>query len=410
MVKTVVIVCDYGYIEGGAARIAHETAIGLKESGLDVIFFCAVGPVSEELQNSGIETICLNQDDILHEKNKIKGALRGINNKEAKRGFAELLDRLKPEETIIHVHTWTKGISSSIFPVAKKKKFKVVITVHDYFLICPNGGLFNYPKRRICEVKPMSVKCLNCNCDARSYPQKLFRVIRQWKQNRNIRRCDNISYIFISEFSKREFLKRYNKISPNRQYFLVNMIHFDESRFRVECEKNDIYLFIGGLTEVKGIRIFCEAVTNAGVKAIVIGQGILKEELEQKYPNIEFVGWKSKVEMLPYLKRTRCLIFPSIWYEASPLTPLEVMAYGIPVVCSDLNAASEYIEFENAGMVYNGSNIEKLCEAIDKAHDDVLLKEMSENIFNGFNVTKFSKSKYVGNILKIFERILQDER
>ena len=41
------------------------------------------------------------------------------------------------------------------------------------------------------------------------------------------------------------------------------MIDFEENRYRVKCEDNDTYLFIGGLTEVKGIRQFCEAVTKA---------------------------------------------------------------------------------------------------------------------------------------------------
>ena len=47
-VRNVIVVCDYGYVEGGAARIACETALALSARGLKVTFFCAVGPVSEE--------------------------------------------------------------------------------------------------------------------------------------------------------------------------------------------------------------------------------------------------------------------------------------------------------------------------------------------------------------------------
>lgn len=406
MVKNVVIVCDYGFIEGGAARIAHDTALALQDEGLRIIFFCAVGPVSEELKNSRIEVVCLEQSDILHERNRLKGVMRGIKNKLAKKKFSDLLNELNSDETIIHVHTWTKAVSSVIFSVARKKKFKVVITVHDYFLICPNGGLFNYKKRKICQLKPLSIKCLACNCDARSYSQKLFRVIRQWQQNRNIRRSKNISYIFISEFSKREFFKRYNKIAPERQFFLPNMIHFENLRFRVECEKNDIFLFIGGITEVKGIRIFCEAVTKANVKAIVIGQGILKEELEQQYPDIEFVGWKSKQEMLSYLKRTRCLIFPSVWYEVSPLTPLEVMAYGVPVICSNLNAALDYIEDGKSGLAYNGIAVDDLVNAIYQMKEDSQVNNYSEYTFHHFDMALFSEDSYKDKLIEIYGDLL----
>lgn len=405
MIKNVIIVCDYGYIEGGAARIAHETAMALHNEGYNVIFFCAVGPVSQQLRDSGVNVVCLDQDDILHEKSRIKGILRGISNKQAKREFSKILNDFDNCDTVIHVHTWTKGVSSSIFKVAEKKGFKVLITVHDYFLICPNGGLFDYQKKEICNLKPMSEKCVLCNCDARSYPQKIFRVVRQVVQNRNIRKRKNISYIFISEFSKREFLKRYNKILESRQYFLPNMINFPEHRERVQCENNDIYLFIGGITEVKGIRIFCEAVTKANVKAVVIGQGILRDELEDKYPNIEFVGWKSKDEMIPYLQQTRCLIFPSIWYETMGLAVLEVMAYGIPVICSDLNAASDFIDNGISGLIYKGVETEELIEEIKDTSDNNLVKKLSQNCFKQFKVDLYSSNSYVHGLIKIYAEI-----
>ena len=403
MLKNIIIVCDYGYVEGGAARIANETALALKQEGFRVIFFCAVSPVSETLTDNGIEVVCLEQSDILHEKSRIKGVLRGINNKQAKKRFSALLDTLDPKETVVHVHTWTKGVSSAIFPVAKKKGFQVAITVHDYFLVCPNGGLFHYPKKEICHVKPMSLKCLTCNCDARSYPQKLFRVVRQRRQNKNIRKCDNISYIFISEFSKREFLKRYDKIAENKRFFLTNLVNFEKTRFRISCENNDTFLFIGGLTEVKGVRLFCEAATQAQVKAVVIGQGVLKEELEQAYPNIQFVGWKNKADMLPYLEKTRCLVFPSICYETMGLTPLEVMAYGVPVICSNLSAASEYVSTD---FLYDGTSVSALTEKIQETKE-MDVKPVSEEIFSSFDEEKYSKETYIKNAINIYEELLR---
>lgn len=405
MIKNVIIVCDYGYIEGGASKVAQKTASVLKEKGLNVFLFCAVGPVSNELNQSGINVICLEQDDILHERNKLKGVLRGISNKAAKIEFKKLLSAFDASDTIIHVHTWTKGVSSSIFKTAEKEGFKVVITVHDYFLICPNGGLFNYPQKKICELKPMSLKCLLCNCDARSYPQKVFRVLRQSKQNKNIRERKNISYIFISEFSKRQFFKRYNKIPKEKQYFLTNIVDFEKERNRVECEKNNAYLFIGGVTEVKGIRMFCTAVSKSGVKAVVIGAGILKEELEKQYPEIKFVGWKSKEEIKPYIERARCLVFSSIWYEVSPLTPLETLAYGVPVICSDLNATSELIEHRKSGLIYHGNSVEDLSAAIEESKDDELIKNLSEYAFSHFEEEKYSAEKYVSDLLKIYGEI-----
>ena len=409
--KNIVVVCDYGHVEGGAARIALDTAKVLARDGYRVWLFCAVGPVDGELAAAGVQTVCLGQDDILHEKSRVRGVLRGLCNRQAKRAFSELLSTLDPEETVIHVHTWTKGVSSVIFPVAEKKRFRVVLTVHDFFLVCPNGGLFNYRTSRICTYKPLSPRCLLCNCDSRSYPQKLFRVLRQRVQNRNIRRRKNVSYIFISEFAKREFLRRYDRIPERQRYFLTNMIRFDAVRSRVPCEQNGTYLYIGGVAEHKGLRVFCEAVTAAGVPATVVGTGILEAELKQKYPNICFAGWKSKAEMLPYMQEARCLIFPSVYYEVSPLTPLEVMAYGVPVICSDLNAASENVRDGQTGYLYAGAGGSRaLAEAIGKTQDDEVVRRMSEYIFEHFDAERYSEATYLRGLLQIYEKVLHGEK
>lgn len=400
MINNAVIINDYGYVDGGASRIALQTAIGLAARGVKVYFFCAVPPVSGELQKDSIEIICLEQKDSLHCESKLRGFRQGIYNKKAAEELEKLLCGLSPCDTAIHIHTWTKALSASVFHISEKAGFSTFVTVHDYFLVCPNGGLFDYRKKSICELKPMSLKCKTCNCDSRNYAYKLFRVMRQLRQNKIIRKSGKLHYIFISEFSRKQFIRRFGEISENKKYFLPNPMSRDPERKRVECEKNDVYLFIGGITEVKGIRIFCEAVEKTNVKAVVIGDGMLKEELQSRYPHIDFVGWKTKSEMLPYFERARCLIFPSIWYEASPLTPKEVMEYGIPVICSDLNAAKDFVKDGETGYVYDGTSVDALAETIRLvALSDIT--SVSEKVFKeaGYYM---DEDEYTDELLKIY--------
>lgn len=131
-VKNVIVICDFAYIEGGASRVAHESAIALSRD-YHVTLFAAVGPVSAELQASNVDVVCLGQKDILHDSNRFHAVLQGLWNKEAKKKLAELLKPFSCEDTIVHVHTWTKGISSSIFPLLEEKDFQVALTTHDYF-------------------------------------------------------------------------------------------------------------------------------------------------------------------------------------------------------------------------------------------------------------------------------------
>ena len=151
------------------------------------------------------------------------------------------------------------------------------------------------------------------------------------------------------------------------------------------------------MSEEKGVRIFCEAVHNSGVNGVVIGDGPLLAELETAYPEIIFTGWLDKSQILEWLKKTRCLIFPSVWYEVSPLVPPEVNAYGIPVIASDCNAATD-----NASFVYHSSeeleDIMRLVNTLD-------IKALSEEIYNSFDESV--TTNYADNLMKIYESPLE---
>lgn len=401
--KNIIIICDFGYIEGGASRVAHESAIELSKY-FNVTLFCAVGPISKELKESKVNVKCLGQSDILNNKNRINAFYQGIWNKKAKNEFSDLLDKFSAIDTVIHVHTWTKGISSSIFKVAEIKGFKVLLTVHDYFLVCPNGGLYDYQKHIICEKRPLSYKCICTNCDSRSYAHKIFRVARQFVQNNSIRKRKNISYLFISNFAKRQLLKRNPKIE--KSYFLLNPINF-ENRFKVNCSENKLYVYIGRLTDDKGIRIFCEGVTKAGVPAIVIGRGILEKELKNKYRNIKFIGWLDKKDMAQYIKKARCLIFPSTYYEASPLTPLELMACGVPCIISDKNSSKELIIEGENGYLYDGYDANMLADKIKDSLNNKVIEKMSDKIYETFDINKFSVKVHINKIIDIYNGVLK---
>ncbi len=391
MLKNVVIVCDYAYVEGGAAAIAIDTALKLAQHGYSVYFFAGSGTPDERLLNSkNIRFVSAEQDDILHDKNRIRAMMKGIWNFRTARAFRDLLSLLDKDETVLHIHTWTKVLSSSVFREAFKAGFRTFLTFHDYFTVCPNGGCYNYQAGRICEIPPMSMKCVLSNCDARHYYHKIWRVIRQYVQNKSLREKSGMGYIFISEFSKRQLLKRMPV--PKNQYFVHNPIYFTD-RYRIKAENNSNFLFIGRLAPEKGVLHFCKAVHDTGVKGVVIGDGSLRAELESQYPEITFTGWLDKEHILEWLKKTRCLVFPSVLYEVSPLVPFEVNAYGIPVIASDCNAASD-----NAAFVYHS---QEELEALIRQVNSQDIRQLSEETYNNFDET--STRNYVDNLLNVYE-------
>lgn len=395
----VIIVNDFDYVQGGASKVAIETANLLASKGVNVIFFS--GDSSKESQlNSKVKKICTCQGEALKNKNKIIGALNGIYNFRAKRQLGQLLKTLDREKTIIHVHGWTKCLSSSIFDISFKMNYKIVLTMHDYFTACPNGGFFNYRKNRICYLKPMSWKCIKCNCDSRNYFFKIYRLIRQFVQTKIVKLNKNLKYaIGISDLNIR-VLKKYLSDNIHIQK-IYNPIDFELPLKKVDVSKNHRYLYIGRVTKEKGVEIFCREISKRNYKGVVVGNGSELEKMKLKYSNIDFVGWKTKDEIEEYLKNARMLIFPSLWYEGAPLTPLEAMSYGIPCVVSNCSSAIEYFN-QNNGEIFDPYISNSLTEKIDIINCDINM--YSENAYN--YMLNYKKNIYINELEKFYEKVL----
>lgn len=392
-ISNIVVVNDFDYIQGGASKVAIQTANLLKEKNkdLNVYFFSGCHDKTSTLNNN-IVSICTNQGEFLKDKNKFRGIFNGLYNFKAKVLFKKMLNSLDKEETIIHIHGWTKCLSSSVFDIAFKMNFKVVLTMHDYFTACPNGGYFNYPKNEICQLKPLSYKCLNCNCDSRNYTFKLYRVFRQFIQNYIVKLNAKIENVIgISDLNIRVLKETLNKNVIIKKIY--NPIELKKHK-KIDWRKNEYYLYVGRVSKEKGVNLFCDAISKLNLKGIVVGDGSEKSFLENKYNNIKFVGWKTSSEVNEYIKNAKCLIFPSLWYEGAPLTPLEAMAYGIPSLVNEVCSAKEYVDLKHR---FNSKNIKTIIQNFehDKSNDLGYIVELND----------FSSEKYVENLIKYYNEV-----
>ena len=409
-IKNLVVVCDYAYIEGGATSVAIQTALSMVDRIENVYYFSAVGPVCKELVNSDVYVICLNQNDINTEPNRLKAAIYGIWNRNSYRKFEYLLNKLEKDETIVHVHSWTKALSASVLSCALKKNFRVVLTLHDYFTVCPNGGLYNYKSKKSCELSPMSLKCIFCNCDKRSYIQKIWRVLRQAVIKEVLDDNCRIEYIYISEFS----YKIINRYLKGKYYFIRDPYDLGDSVIYNPSNGRD-YIYLGRISEEKGIDLFCKAFSELLKekkilgKALVIGDGELKQSLERLYPEITFVGWQEHNKLYKYMSNARALVFPSRWYETAGLTPIEVMSHGIPCIISDNCAAQDYVVDGLNGLLFLNENIDDLKSKILSLEDNDKMMYLYNNIkkydFNDFCLETYKNKLWELYLYTILERI-----
>lgn len=405
----VIIVAPRGIV-GGAEKVALNSAIALAKSSSvqKVIYFSAV-PLNQQEQGiaskAGVILHDLGQEDILKDKNHLRAALRGIWNFKAAKEMSTLLDEFSPEDTLVHFHHWDNTISSAPIRAVWRNGFKAVGTLHYYSVICPNGFFFNFPEMRICRLPPMSLGCIFNHCDPRSYKQKFWRLVRQWVKNYWAGIPGKLSaLITISDFSEK-ILAPY--LPPEVPRFRVsNPIDCDEVTEPVDVLNNEIFLFVGRLVKEKGVRLFCNAVTEAGVQGVVAGDGPERVPLQKEFPEISWLGWRSPEEIKKIMSQARALIFPSLWYEVSPLTTLEAAALGIPSIISDACAAQEGMEDEVSGLLFQSENVMDLVRQIKRMTDPTFAKKLSQSTFCAFWNAPPTMARHADELLKVYKSLL----
>lgn len=402
----ILIINDTANVIGGAASVAIQTADLLGKAGNHVVFFAARGPIDNRLaSNSNVEVILLDQELCLNDRHKLKGALRGLFNRYA---YHQLLQLLHEDKTIqiAHIHSWTKALSSSVFLALKKTGVPTALTVHDYFLACPNGGLFDYQKCKICPLRPMSLRCIIRNCDRRSYAQKLYRVARTGIQSLILRNWMPKN-IHVSNFARMVLVKQSKRydgiIIPNP--VMTQAIQY------VDCLGNRKFAYVGRVDKEKGVDLFCEAATKIGVEAKVIGTGDQLENLKQKYPQIQFFGWRKQEDIPKLLQDVRCCVFPSRWYEAAPLTPIEIMhSCGIPFIISSSSAARDSIEDNRTGFLFETNNIKSLIEKMEIVLNDSIFNVIVQTIQTRRNANDIQTGKtYIKELTCEYERMVRSD-
>lgn len=404
MIDNVVIVSDFGYVEGGASNVAIRTAEGLikKHPDVTVYFFCGKQPKTAFLSGKNIKVVCTDQKEL--KEQKWLGLFRGLWNAKSYRMLKNLLARLDQRRTVVHVHTWTKVLSPSIFFALRNQK-NVLLTLHDYFAVCPNGAFFDYGTGRICRKKALSLSCLTSNCDRNSYAEKLWRFCRSIIQRPLMDRIDN--RIVLSDISASIF----ENYMPEKHYFRLLNPLVGTKRSRIAAEKNSKYAYIGRLDDEKGVLFLARAMRRIGADIIFIGEGRLRTQISEILPEAAITGWVDSAEIYPHLQDVKCLIFPSLWYETFGMVVVEAGSMGIPSIVAEDSAAAELVQSHETGMVYSTYDMEDLMEKVHQfeLHSSETLRTLSLHNYETFNDRKFSQDVYLDGLFSIYGKLSRHE-
>ncbi len=417
----ILILSDYTFVKGGAEQVAIASAIGLAKKNHEVIFFSAVGPVSEELSSADLkEVICLDQSDILDNPSRIKAMISGIYNFSAVKELKKLFKRWLPD--IIHIHGVSKALSWAPIIIAKSFKIPVIYTIHDYGLLCPNLGIYNFKTQKICKYykKGCLTRCMITNCDKRSYGQKLWRWSRYvittkiFQVNKKVN-----AFIAVGSFIQRFFSENLRTKKQIRLIYnpmvIKKEIKLPDKKVK-RPGKNDLikFLYAGRLSSEKGIELLLGAIKEVNAELIIIGDGELmplcKKVSKETRGRVKILGYQDRQSVFNNMRSCDCLVLPSKWLDPAPLILAEASYNGLPCIVADHGGLSEFIKPGINGIYFEPGKMSSLkkvmAEIVENPELLVPLKKNSKEIIQKMNL---SMDNHTEGIMKLYYEILAEK-
>ena len=401
--QTVVIISDHAFINGGQAKVALDSALGLKARGFDVRVFASVGPADARLAEAGIPVTLLNGHDILSDPNRGRAIVNGVWNRQAGRALTHMLSGLDPATTLVHIHGWAKALSGAIAPAVRQSGLPHVYTMHEYALACPNSAFLDHKRVEICTRKPLGFDCLTTQCDSRSYAHKGWRVLRQlglhaggWPKH-----LPHLIYLSQTELEA----MRPNLPDTARLWHVTNPVDAEPDA-QVDVANNDEFVFVGRLSPEKGPVLFAEAAKEAGIRAVFVGSGDEEEAVRAANPDAELTGWVTPDQVQLRLGRARALVFPSVWYETHGLVAYEAQARGVPVIVGDRCAAHEAIVDGETGLLFPMASKEGLTGALRQLSDGALAARMGQAAMQRYWQAPLTMDSHLDQLETVYDAVM----
>jgi glycosyltransferase involved in cell wall biosynthesis len=163
------------------------------------------------------------------------------------------------------------------------------------------------------------------------------------------------------------------------------------------AEKSDFYLVVSALAPYKRIDLAVEACRRLKKKLVVIGDGQESRALRALAgPDVQFLGWRSGLELRDYYRRAKGLLFPG--EEDFGIVPLEAMAAGCPVLAFGKGGALETVVHGETGFFFQDLTVESLAAAIalnEKAPLDPLMARKRAEQFSRVHCERAFRALFV---------------
>jgi len=394
----------FNYLRGGAEKYFLELSERLTQAGHEVAKFCMTDRrnLNDTWSGYWLSRIDFERPALL---DKLRAPERIIYSRAAKRSLAKLIKDFQPD--IIHVHNIYHQLSPSVLDAAREAKVPVVMTLHDYKLICPNYQLLNHGQ--VCE------KCLDGNF-WHCFQEKCFKDSRSQ------------SFLASLEAVLHKRWQTYRRgvdlfIAPSQ--FMADKCQaagWPQDRFRVlinpvpelpagQRQVAGYFLYAGRLSNEKGVDVLLKALAGSNYKLKIAGRGPQENALRQLAKDlklseqVDFLGQQGREQLAKLLDGAIALAVPSIWYENMPLNILEALGRGCPVVASRIGGIPEIINNQINGWLAEPGDSKSWLVALELASQANQI-EFSQQA--KLSVEEYSWEKHFSAVEAIYQQLLQN--
>jgi glycosyltransferase involved in cell wall biosynthesis len=256
----------------------------------------------------------------------------------------QLAERVQPD--VAHVHNTWFALSPAVLPALRRTGMPVVMTLHNYRLICANALLFR--DGRPCEdcvgTHPWHGVRHRCYRGSAALSASVTATVAL-HQRRGTWDHDVDLFLALTPFSRALLVR--GGLPADRVRVKPNSVA-DPGPRRTPAARSRTVVFIGRLAPDKGVDVLLEAWRRLGdpsLELVVGGDGPARRDLERRFagPGVRFLGRLEPASVRELMLSARALVFPSRAYESQPMVVLEALAAGLPVLASDLGGRHEIL-------------------------------------------------------------------
>ena len=358
----VLLINKFLYPKGGAETYVFKLGEALTAHGHQVEYFGL-----ENEKNIVGNTIGAYVSDMDFNKGvwkNLAAPFRMIYSREARKKIKKVLYDFQPD--VVNMNNIQFHLTPSMILEIEKyrkktgRKVKIVYTAHDYQLICPSHGLFDV-NIQPCEkcLGGNYTYCLRTKCVKNSRAKSFLGMLDAyfWKISKAYSCIDTI-------ICPSRFLKEKLDVQKRFASKTVALHNFIEPQEAVEVEKEDYVLEFGHLSRDKGTNTLLEVAKRMpNTRFLFAGYGKAEEDIA-KVENAEYVGFKTGEELKDLIRKARCSVYPSEWYENCPFSVIESQMYLTPVIGSRMGGIPELIEEGKTGLMFQAGNADDLEEKL----------------------------------------------